>query len=116
MKSDALRDYMFSIEMENASLQNYFTEKILDCFATGTVPIYSGCSNIEEYFNPDGIIQYNDSRELTTILDSLDEATYHSKKKAIEENYHIAMDKYLNPDDNIYEKVVAFERERNNGL
>ena len=116
MKSDALRDYMFSIEMENAYLQNYFTEKLLDCFATGTVPIYAGCPNIEQYFNPDGIIQYTNLRELMSILDSLDEATYHSKKKAIEENYNIAMDKYLHPDDSIYEKVIAYERERNNGV
>jgi len=37
-------------------LLHYFTEKILDCFRTRTVPIYWGCTNIREHFEADGII------------------------------------------------------------
>jgi hypothetical protein len=114
MKSEALNDYRFSIEVENSFLPNYFTEKLLDCFATGTIPIYWGCPNVNDYFNTDGIIQFENVEDLANILSSLDEEAYNSKKKAIEENYHTAMDKYLEPDDNIYEKVVAYERQRNN--
>ena len=36
-KEEALADYMFSVAIENAD--DWFTEKILDCFLTGTVPI-----------------------------------------------------------------------------
>ena len=45
-KEDGLCDYMFSIAIENDSYETYYTEKILDCFATGTVPIYIGVPDI----------------------------------------------------------------------
>ena len=40
----------FSIATENAAVDNYFTEKLMDCFLTKTVPIYYGSSNIGEFF------------------------------------------------------------------
>ena len=41
-KSKALRDYMFSFAVENANYPTYFTEKLTDCFACGTIPVYYG--------------------------------------------------------------------------
>src|SRR5690606_14236020 len=49
-KIDALRDYRFSIVIENSRQNHFFTEKLVDCFATGTIPIYWGMSNIDKYF------------------------------------------------------------------
>lgn len=37
---DIYRDYMYSIVIENTIEPFYFTEKILNCFASRTVPIY----------------------------------------------------------------------------
>ena len=37
-KEDGLCDYMFSVAIENSN--QYFSEKLLDCFLTGTIPIY----------------------------------------------------------------------------
>ena len=48
-KEEGLKDYYFSITIENSKSKNYFTEKILDCFACGTIPIYWGCPNIGDY-------------------------------------------------------------------
>jgi hypothetical protein len=53
--------------MENATYSNMFTEKITDCFMTGTIPIYYGISNIGDYFNTDGIIILDDNFKLDTI-------------------------------------------------
>jgi predicted nucleic acid-binding Zn ribbon protein len=50
-KLDGLKDYMFSIVVENSIYPKYYTEKITDCFATGTVPIYYGDKSIGEDFN-----------------------------------------------------------------
>jgi hypothetical protein len=33
-------NYRFSIVIENSRVNNYFTDKLVDCFATGTIPIY----------------------------------------------------------------------------
>ena len=47
---------MFSVCIENTTHDTYFTEKILDCFATGTLPIYKGTKNITKYFDGNGIL------------------------------------------------------------
>ena len=38
-KIGGLRDYRFSVTVENAFVDYYFTEKLIDCFLTGTVPM-----------------------------------------------------------------------------
>ena len=78
-KEEGLCDYMFSIAIENASYETYFTEKLLDCFATGTIPVYYGAPNIGDYFNKDGII------DLTEEFD-VSEDLYHSKIDAVKDN------------------------------
>jgi len=50
-KYNALKDYQFSICMENSIEKGYFTEKLIDCILTDTTPIYMGCPNIKDYFN-----------------------------------------------------------------
>ena len=49
---------LFSIVVENDFTNDYFSEKILDCFATKTIPIYLGSNNITNYFDETGIIFY----------------------------------------------------------
>jgi hypothetical protein len=82
-KEDALNDYYFSVAIENGKYDTYFTEKILDCFATGTIPIYYGTEKISNYFNKDGIIFLSDDFDPTKLSSDL----YYSKIKAVEENF-----------------------------
>ena len=63
-KDIGLKDYMFSVAIENCSVLNYFTEKIVDCFLCGCVPIYYGCTNIQKFFNPNGIITFQNIDDL----------------------------------------------------
>ena len=42
---------MFQIATENVQKEFYFTDKILDCAITGTVPIYWGPKNIGNFFS-----------------------------------------------------------------
>jgi hypothetical protein len=102
-KEEGLCDYMFSVAIENAVVEGFFTEKLLDCFATGTIPIYLGAPNIGEFFNKDGIL---DLAEEFYISDEL----YYSKMDAIKENlekakqYEVLEDFiYLNYLKTIYE-------------
>ena len=82
-KEDGLCDYMFSVAIENGQYETYFTEKILDCFATGTIPVYLGAPDIGNHFNADGIINLTDDFHISEDL-------YHSKMDAIKENLEIA--------------------------
>ena len=106
-KSEGMNDYMFSIEVENSYLENYFTEKPLDCFATGTIPIYCGCPNIGDWFVTDGIITFTDGQELIDILNSLTPKMYEDRLDAVKANYKKAL-KYLEQDDNLYEDLKRF--------
>jgi len=87
---------MFSICPENTSQKNYFTEKILDCFATKTVPVYWGCPNISEYFDHRGIVIFNDLDDLFEKVNSLTEQTYYDMLPYIETNYQ-NVKKYCDP-------------------
>lgn len=80
-KEEGLDDYMFTVCIENAEEDGYFTEKVLDAFATGTVPVYKGTRSIANHFDADGILFLED-----TPLSQLTPKLYESKRKAIENN------------------------------
>jgi hypothetical protein len=63
-KVDMLKNYMFSIVVENEKMDFLFTEKIIDCFMTGTIPIYYGCPSIGNFFDINGILQFDNIEEL----------------------------------------------------
>ena len=47
-----LSDYKFSIATENSNGDGYISEKIVDSYRAGTIPIYYGDYLVDEYFNP----------------------------------------------------------------
>ena len=90
-KSRALRDYMFSFAVENANYPTYFTEKLTDCFACGTIPVYYGTVGVAQYFNPEGIIFLDEKTPWENIpWDKLTPEYYESKKDVIQENFETA--------------------------
>jgi len=89
-RNDFFESSKFHIAVENSRQKNYFTEKVIDCFASKTVPIYYGCPNIGDWFNMDGMITFHDLDELELIIRKLDADAYDWRKDAIEENYEIA--------------------------
>tara|TARA_B100001094_G_C18193030_1_gene808587 strand:+ start:2523 stop:3380 length:858 start_codon:yes stop_codon:yes gene_type:complete len=101
-KQDGLHDYMFSFAIENASYETYFTEKIMDCFTTGTVPIYWGSPDIGDHFNKDGILILDDNFDIDILSNEL----YNSMLPAIEENFKIASNMKM-ADDVLYESVES---------
>lgn len=103
-KLDALRDYMFNIAIENVSCDdNYFSEKIIDCFLTGTVPVYHGCIHIGEFFDERGILSFQTQEELDAIMDSLTPEKYQEMLPYIEANYKKCFEWPLN-NDMLYDK------------
>lgn len=105
-KDLALSDYMFSLCIENSSTENYFTEKIIDCFATGTIPIYWGCKNISKFFNIDGIFGFDNIMDLNNIINNLNEQLYLSKINAIKENFELAKE-YFVVEDWVYKNIIT---------
>jgi len=96
-KGTGLRDFRYSFAIENCIQDGYFTEKILDCFATKTIPVYWGTRSITEFFNPDGIIFIDDFKSVESVINYLNEDVYSSKLEAIEDNFN-RVDDYLVPE------------------
>ena len=109
-----LRDYCFSITVMNADHQNYFTETLLDPFLCGTVPIFWGCTNIEEYFNPKGMLCFRDPKELKQILDNLSFEQYNEMLPYVKDNFKIAKD-HMHFDDLVCNTILNTIRRRDNG-
>lgn len=58
-KAETYRKYKFCICFENSrNLKGYITEKILDCFTSGIVPIYAGAPNVSQYIPTGTYIDY----------------------------------------------------------
>lgn len=103
-KIDGLKDYCFSITMENGTYPNMVSEKITDCFMTGTIPVFYGIHNIGDFFNTDGIITLDD----TFKIEDLSFELYNSKLEAVKQNYQIAKSMVVS-EDYIYLKYIKNE-------
>lgn len=82
-KAETFSRYRYALCFENTFhplwTRGYLTEKILDCMACGTVPVYYGCSNIEELVPPDCFIDYrkfSSLEELDEFLQSMSDKEY----------------------------------------
>jgi len=106
-KRQALEPYAFSVVIENCAAEGFFTEKLLDCFALRTVPIYWGAPDIHRYFDPDGIITFHSIYDLASILSRLTPDEYTKRLSAIESNAHRAII-YRTPEDWLYERYPEF--------
>ena len=81
----------FSVIIENSQETNYFSEKLIDCLLTRTIPIYWGCPNIEEYFDINGFIFINNENDFLSQLNAINLEEYYSdKKESIEKNFEEA--------------------------
>ncbi|MDJ0651963.1 MAG: glycosyltransferase family 10 [Simkaniaceae bacterium] len=80
-KQETLKKYKFNFCFENAAVPGYITEKIFDSFATGTIPIYLGAPNIEDYIPKECFIdyrQFNDFEEMLTFIQKMTKEKYES--------------------------------------
>lgn len=96
-KFDGIAPYKYSIALENYSCNDYWTEKIADCFLSWTVPVYWGCSNILKYFPARSMIQIdpNDpAASLRTLRNAIDNDYYGNNLDALAEARELILTKY----------------------
>jgi hypothetical protein len=101
-KEDGLRDYMFSVSIENDNSPGYFTEKLTDNFVMGTVPVYWGSKEIVyKHFDPTGVIFLEDDPTLSTL--SVEK--YKSMIPSIERNFKLSQELPIT-EDYFFEKYL----------
>lgn len=65
-KVQALGPYQYSIVIESIDLRGYFSEKLIDCLSVGTIPLYWGAPDIDQYFP--GLPTWRTIDELDALL------------------------------------------------
>lgn len=107
-KLTALKDYRFSIVIENCKRDYFFTEKLIDTLVTGTIPVYWGCPSIGDFFDTRGFIIFDSLEELKNKLPELTEEKYNEMLPFIKINFEKAKS-FLLPDELIYKKLKNYE-------
>jgi len=86
-KSDVLKHYKFAIAYENqCNLNGLISEKIFDCFAANTIPIYWGAENITDYVPKECFIDRRDflsNSELFNYISKMTKKEYENKLEAV---------------------------------
>lgn len=88
--ADTLEEYRYSIVVENHISKYWMTEKLMNCFAAMTVPIYIGATSVSDFFNPDGIIQVSPTEavnSLDNIIANCCKEDYDDRISSIIDNY-----------------------------
>lgn len=95
-KYDGLAPYRYSLAVENCSAPHYWTEKLADCFLTWTMPVYYGCTNLEDYFPKESFLQIdiNDPKVCEYIKDIARSDLYLKHRDAITEARNMVLDNY----------------------
>jgi hypothetical protein len=96
-KWDALGPYRYSLAIENSFGPHLWTEKIADCFLAWTVPLYCGCTNLDEYFPREAYIRLDAMDPDSVIrrlrqLETSDE--WEQRLPALEEARRLVLEKY----------------------
>lgn len=68
-KWDGLAPYRYSIAFENSKAPGYFSEKVMDCFVTMTMPIFFGTPHLGHFFPEDAFVRLDP--EAPDVFDQL---------------------------------------------
>jgi hypothetical protein len=99
-RRDGVAPFLFTVAVENCRKPNYFTEKLVDCFVTRTVPLYWGCPNVAEFFDPAGLLSFNDEAGFWPLLERVladPRGVYETCRAALEENFRRCLEHYNVP-------------------
>lgn len=85
-KADAIAPHAYHLVLENNDIEHFWTEKTADAYLGWSLPIFSGCRNLGEYFPEQSFIR-NDisdiSQAVGRVIEILDRAPYEELLPAI---------------------------------
>lgn len=70
-KIEFCKDYKFVIAFENSSSAMYNTEKIIDPYLSGSIPLYRGDSEVRNVINTNAMINYHDFNDMDRMIDRI---------------------------------------------
>ena len=84
-KIEFLSSYKFSIAIENSNGDGYLSEKIVESFLAGTIPIYYGDYLLDEFINPKSVILIKGEKDIDKKIEYI---------------------KQIDKDDNLYKDLM----------
>lgn len=114
----SLKDYRYSICCENTLQNGFNSEKLNDCFLTGTIPIYWGSTNIRYPYKLDAMFFFTPKNkdkvdfnfdESLDLLDKqikyiLENDPYEKLINSVEYNYYYTLD-HLQSENNLFDII-----------
>jgi hypothetical protein len=94
-KKNPLFESQYHICIENSKQSNLFTEKLIDCLYSKTIPIFYGCDNIGDFFDTKGFFIVNSLSEIIDVCNNLTEDVYNEKMEYVNRNFDLSK-KYIN--------------------
>lgn len=93
-KVELFDEFQYSIVIENDRQMDYFSEKLIDCLITQTIPIYYGCQNIYDYFDTSYwvILDHTDVNFLNDRIRTIEKDRYEKNYEKIKQNYIKSME------------------------
>ena len=111
-KWDGMAPYRYSLAIENHCGPHYWTEKLADCFLSWTMPIYYGCTNIDDYFPAESFvsIDIDDPHASERLNEIIHSDLWAKNRDAIEHSRNLVLEKYqFFPF--ITREIIAFEKQ-----
>ena len=96
-KKDVIKPYKYHVVIENSYEDDYWTEKLSDCYLGWAFPIYCGCTNIEKYFDENSFFCVDISDPVIAskkIMDFIKSHDYEASKPFIRESRERVLNEY----------------------
>jgi hypothetical protein len=96
-KAHMMETYQYHLAIENYNGPHHWTEKLADTFLSCSLPFYSGCSNLEEYFPEESYISidlWNTEATLEIIRKAINNNEYQKRLTAIQEARRRVLEDY----------------------
>ena len=106
---EPLFDSQFHFCIENINRKNWFTEKLIDCLQTKTIPIYFGCPNISDWFDTRGMIIVNSVDEMINKANELTINSYDEMLPFVEKNLEIS-NNFCKLDKRLIDKITELAK------
>lgn len=122
------KNHKFVMAFENKKKEGYITEKIINAFYSGAIPIYWGSYNIKDFFNEKAFINVSDFKNFNECIDYILNLTDKEREEIVNQpiytnsnlinlinddfnnkNENKLLDKYLEKIHNFFKNIYDLE-------
>ena len=96
-KANALFPYQYHLCIENHLAKHHWTEKLADAFLGWTMPLYVGCTNASDYFDPASFFQFGPTTtasDFEAVREKIQSGAFEDSFEAIQQSRNLVLRDY----------------------